>query len=541
MLPVQGLGIYGTEGPSGWGSGKMTKSGTRSPHRETLRTLAARRLAALLLLAAFAPAFCAEPLPRIAIHVFKSKGCPHCESVEKDALAKLSKKLDCEIVPAYHDIDDLTEYKRLVLLERRYRKTGNDLPVAIIGPHLLGGNKEIETQLEPTVRELLRAGDSGEIAVPTAEEIAAAWPAAPSAETPPIYVAYFEQPGCRQCRRAEHLVNFYLRQQPAMQLQRFMSTRRENKLLLEVLCEKARVPEDQRLVVPALFIGDDSLVRDQITDEAMERLLQKYASTRSGKIWEVSGPDLAAAQERIRTRFNKVGLTAVAVGGLIDGIDPCAFASIIFFITYLAAIGRARSVLLYVGVTFCAGVFVAYFAVGLGISETLFQFEMLPWIAVIMRWLTVVLLAVLCLLSVYDAVTAWRGRAREMLLKLPHGLRMRINQFIIKSSRSAYLIPASFVLGLVVSMLQFACTAEVYLPLIQLMLALSLERAQTLLLLAIYNLAFILPLVGVFLAAFFGVRSEGLGEFLKRYIVPVKLVMACFFAALAFVLVMLTK
>jgi glutaredoxin len=519
----------------------MTKCERQTSHRQSVRVQTALRLAALLLFAAVAPALGAEPVPRIAIHVFKSKGCPHCESVEKDALAKLSKQLGCDIVPAYHDVDDMTEYKRLVLLERRYRKTGNDLPVAFIGPRLLGGNKEIDAQLEPSVRELLRAGNSGEIALPSAGEIAAAWPAGQPAETPPIYITYFEQPGCRHCRRAEHLINFYLKQQPAIKLQRFMSMRRENKLLLEVLCEKAHVSEDERLVVPAIFIGDDSLIRDQITDEAMERLLHKYSTARSGKIWEVGEPELAAARERVRTRFHKVGFAAVAVGGLIDGINPCAFASIIFFITYLAAIGRARRTLLYVGVAFCAGVFVAYFTVGIGISETLLQLEMLPWIAVIIRWLTVALLAVLCLASLYDAAIAWRGRAREMLLKLPHGLRMRINQIVIKSSRSAYLVPASFVLGLAVSMLELACTGQVYLPLIQLMLTVSLERAQTLFLLTLYNLAFVLPLVGVFLAAFFGVRSEGLGDFLKRYIVPAKLALACFFAALAFVLILLTK
>ena len=108
---------------------------------------------------------------------------------------------------------------------------------------------------------------------------------------------------------------------------------------------------------------------------------------------------------------------------------------------------------------------------------------------------------------------------------------------ITRRTRSRYLVSASFVLGLVISLLELVCTGQVYLPLIQFMLSVSVERVQTIRLLIVYNLAFIAPLLAVFLAAFFGVRSERLNAFFHHHIAPAKLLLGLFFLGLGVALV----
>jgi len=57
--------------------------------------------------------------------------------------------------------------------------------------------------------------------------------------------------------------------------------------------------------------------------------------------------------------------------------------------------------------------------------------------------------------------------------------------------------------------------------------------------LLLYNVMFILPLVGILCIAYFGVSSERLGGFLRKRLGLLKLTMAALFAGLG-VLVLLT-
>jgi len=58
--------------------------------------------------------------------------------------------------------------------------------------------------------------------------------------------------------------------------------------------------------------------------------------------------------------------------------------------------------------------------------------------------------------------------------------------------------------------------------------------------LIVYNLAFVLPLGVIFLAAYFGVGSEKLTAILLRNLAVTKLFMAVFFGGLGTALVMLS-
>ena len=64
-------------------------------------------------------------------------------------------------------------------------------------------------------------------------------------------------------------------------------------------------------------------------------------------------------------------------------------------------------------------------------------------------------------------------------------------------------------------------------------------RGYTYALLALYNVAFIVPLLAVFLAAFFGLGSERLKDCASKHVLPAKLLMAFFFGGLACLMVLL--
>jgi cytochrome c biogenesis protein CcdA len=84
-----------------------------------------------------------------------------------------------------------------------------------------------------------------------------------------------------------------------------------------------------------------------------------------------------------------------------------------------------------------------------------------------------------------------------------------------------------------VSFLELVCTGQIYLPAIRMMLfdvaGLWLKAVFYLL---VYNLAFVVPLLGIFFLAYFGVTSEQLRAWLNRHMGITKLATAVFFAAL---------
>jgi cytochrome b561 len=93
--------------------------------------------------------------------------------------------------------------------------------------------------------------------------------------------------------------------------------------------------------------------------------------------------------------------------------------------------------------------------------------------------------------------------------------------------------------GFLVSILESLCTGQVYLPTIVFMTRAPAMRSAAIGYLLLYNVMFILPLVGILALTFLGVRSETLGRLLRRRLAAVKFGMAGLFVGLG-TLVMVT-
>ena len=144
---------------------------------------------------------------------------------------------------------------------------------------------------------------------------------------------------------------------------------REQSALSEWLGARVGLPEEKRLTAPAIFVGDEALIGNEINTRSLEVFLEKYATTGARPTWDDFDP--ATAKQGIVERFKSLGIFTVAFAGLLDGLNPCAFATLIFFVSYLTLSGRKGRQVLAVGTAFTAGVFLAYLAVGLGFHQVL--------------------------------------------------------------------------------------------------------------------------------------------------------------------------
>jgi cytochrome c biogenesis protein CcdA len=209
-------------------------------------------------------------------------------------------------------------------------------------------------------------------------------------------------------------------------------------------------------------------------------------------------------------------------GGLLDGVNPCAFATIVFLLSYLQIAKRKRKEIIQVGAAFIAGVFIAYFVLGLGLIEVVAKITALRYAGRILNWLLAGFAAVIMLLSIRDGIRCLHGNMADMTLQLPGFLKQRIHGVIRTGARHRRYVIAAFIIGIVVSFLELACTGQVYLPMIIYMLKTSANRAGALGYLVLYNLAFILPLLVVFGLASYGLTSTRLTEWMKKHAAAVK-------------------
>jgi cytochrome c biogenesis protein CcdA len=348
---------------------------------------------------------------------------------------------------------------------------------------------------------------------------------------PIVHLAYFYQPGCDLCARTDIDLQYVVDRYPQVKVHRFSV--KEDAELNQYLCVRAGVPESRHLTAPAIFVADVYLIGNEIGGNRLAALIQPYLTAGAAEPWAGFEGAQDSARQRIVERFRSLGIWTVLGAGLLDGVNPCAFATMIFLISYLAVRKRQGRELLATGIAFTLGVFLAYLGVGLGLLKFLTS---LPALNVIGKWLygvTLVLCLVLAWGSFSDYLKARQGRLEDMSLKLPQRLQGWIHRWIREGSRAQNFVVASFLLGLVVSIIELACTGQVYLPTIIFVLGLPEWRARAALALLAYNVMFVVPLIIIFLLAYFGTTSKQLLQWMNKHAATVKLGTAVLFVLLA--------
>lgn len=349
---------------------------------------------------------------------------------------------------------------------------------------------------------------------------------------PTIHMAYFYEPGCQECAAASINLEYVQGLHPNLQIHNFDIEEEEATLIAEWLGDRLNVPVNQRLLAPAIYAGEDYLLEGAITSEALFALVDKYGETGTQPIWEGWEADRADAEGRLIANFRSFGSLTVLGAGLIDGLNPCAFATLVFFVSYLAFTGRKGAEVLLVGAAFTLGVFVVYLLIGMGVVEAI---ESIGAISALGKWvygITAALTALLAIGSLYDYLKARQGKVDEMALKLPASLRKAINAVIRKGAAAPAFAAVALVTGAAVSVIELGCTGQIYLPTIIFVMSRPELHQRALFQLIIYNVGFVVPLIVVFLLACLGTSSQRMAAFVNRHTATVKLMTALLFLAL---------
>lgn len=244
--------------------------------------------------------------------------------------------------------------------------------------------------------------------------------------------------------------------------------------------------------------------------------------------------------------FKKYGYWSVVIAGLVDGINPCAFATLIFFLSFLIAGKYTRKVLLIIGLTFLIVSFLTYTLLGFGVFQFLKQLSVFQWLSRLIEAGMIGLVFILGVLSIRDYILIRRGRGtREISLQLPFKAKQYLHQIIRdrfqgpKEARSGQVKPRALPLivlaaatAFLVTLTESVCTGQIYLPTLVLISRADPADLRAFWLIVLYNICFVLPLGLVFGLAMVSVSVPAIADFYKKYLGPVKLLTALFFLAL---------
>jgi cytochrome c biogenesis protein CcdA len=261
---------------------------------------------------------------------------------------------------------------------------------------------------------------------------------------------------------------------------------------------------------------------DNLDETRLEAITQKYLETGVASRLPQAEAKMGDAKEMIISRFRSFGTLTVAGAGLLDGINPCAFATIVFFISYLSLVGRKRKEILMAGASFTSAVFVTYFLLGIGALKFLEYLNSFSIVAKIVYLAAAIATFTLAILSLYDAYKAKMGKLKEIKLQLPKSLKQTIHKVIRERTRASGVIVGALVIGFAISALELVCTGQVYLPTITFVAGIEGMRIYAFSYLLLYNLMFIAPLLIIFFFAYWGTTSIQLGGVLQRHLVGVK-------------------
>ncbi len=191
--------------------------------------------------------------------------------------------------------------------------------------------------------------------------------------------------------------------------------------------------------------------------------------------------------------LSDISLSLVVGSALVDSINPCAFAVLVFLILYLQKV-KNKNLMLKIGLVYITVVFVVYFLSGLG----LLSFVQSAGITYYFYYVAAFLALGLGLLNLKEVI--WQGGT--VTLAIPDSAKPKIQKYVRKAT-----LPAAFVLGVIVAIFELPCTGGVYLAVLSL-LADKNELSTALFYLTIYNFIFVLPLLVILLAAYFGLPPE---------------------------------
>ncbi len=343
---------------------------------------------------------------------------------------------------------------------------------------------------------------------------------------------------CRECEETKDFLEALNGAFPEITLHDLPLEEEENYLLLLAL-EKDLGSVNEKNAPVSLFLFTNAFYGiTAITNSLPPRIMALQG--RDVPLYEPRTTE--ASQELAKEKMRSFTFASVLINGLLDGINPCAFATLILFISLLSVYGTSRSEIIATGLTFTFAVFLTYLALGLGFLNVIKALTIFPKIKFCFDIALIIFCLVCAVLSIKDAIAVKRSgtgakESEDLSMKLPPKLRSMITKILSSYAGRKRWLVGVFLAGFLVSLLESVCTGQVYIPTINLIIKNDPARLVAWLWLLFYNFLFALPLIILTFLAAFGLRSQFMLKVQRKGAFPIRIGMALLFLFMAALLI----
>jgi cytochrome c biogenesis protein CcdA len=277
-------------------------------------------------------------------------------------------------------------------------------------------------------------------------------------------------------------------------------------------------------LTPIIFAGDTYFVGyENIKDSVDQGVIQNIMDTQSLLTIE-SAPDA------------DFSLITFVLLGFVDGVNPCAIAMLLLFISMLSFSDQSKT-LLKISFIFISAIYISYFLFGTLLYQTLSSLSGVAPILEIVPWIIVGISTIVVILNFYDFIVSMLKKYDKVKNQLPNRIqqfnRKLMTTFTKKLEEGSIMIYViAFFIGVVISFTEFLCTGQAYFTAILHLIHFSNHVGRGLLLLAIYNLIFVLPLIVIALVAVKTKSVMRVSSFMRKNLHWIKLFNVIVFLAI---------
>ena len=357
-----------------------------------------------------------------------------------------------------------------------------------------------------------------------------------------VMLELFHQPGCHACDMIKRLVlpRVDERFKNRYEIKLFDIAIKENFLRLADYQERLNIQDNESvtMIVQGKVVLSGYKAIDNGLEDAIDEALSSLTATQAVP---VPAPHIQPHDDGILSkRAEKMTFAAVLIAGLIDCFNPCAFSTLVLFMSLLAVSKIGGRKLLAVGAVYCMSAFLTYTALGFGLFHCIKALSAFHKVQAGFNLSMAAILVVLATLSFRDAWKYYHGRHPEDIsIQLPGRLKTLIHSAMKSGLKFHHLILGAAAVGVLVTLIESVCTGQVYIPTLTLLAKESAETFKWVSLILLYNVMFTIPLLLLFIAAYFGTGTPKLLEWSKRNVVPSKILMGLLFLALAAMIILL--
>ncbi len=463
-----------------------------------------------------------NPFPTVPdpgkVYLFYDRNCAECQRIL--AFFEESEARYPTVHLSRYDISDNPEVS--AYFQRWSYLSGveqPEVPAVFFAGQMIEGEEKIEGELPV----LLSANESPDYKTVSTASASATQPAAVidsgnfSPKDGTLYVFYNVH--CSECQRVLTYLEGFTARHPKIPVSTYdIFDNATNENLFQEFNSVYGVPYSP---VPAAFYNGSAFIGEDQIEEWLEPVVEGTATLPPR---ETPGTNTTPPGGDGIPEGHGITIPLVISAALVDGVNPCAFAVLIFLLISIISLDSKKRMVM-VGGAFISAVFVFYLLSGLG----LFAAVQVAGVARIFSFGAALLALAAGLLMLRDALSS----SDTPLMAIPESRRATIDRYIKGAS-----VPGAIVLGILVGLFELPCTGGIYLAILSL-LSEQMTLSQGLPLLVLYNIIFILPLVVILLLVVWGIPPEKLTRWRKERRKLVRLLMSAVMIGIGLVVLFL--